>query len=69
MEEAAPNQLIDEGIAEAKLKLYSSYTEAANELKVPQLMMTCCTCGWRTHVEAYKHEQILSAEEDTELVQ
>jgi hypothetical protein len=45
VEEAAQNRLIDEGIAGVKSKLYRSYTEAANELKVPQSTMTHRACG------------------------
>jgi hypothetical protein len=46
VEEVAWNQLIDEGIAGVKSKLYGSYTEAANKLKVPCLIITHRTCGY-----------------------
>jgi len=62
------NRRIKEGIEGVKSGRYKSYTEAAKELNVPCATMTHRVTGRKTRPEAHEDEQILAAEEETELV-
>ena len=67
VEAVEQNWRIKEGIKCIKSGSYKSYTEAANDLNVLWATKTHCAAGWKTPVEVHEDEQILTAEEETEL--
>ena len=68
VEEQERNRLIKEGIDGVKSGLYKSYTQAAKALGVPRSTMTHRKLGRATRVEARQDDQLLTSEEETELL-